>query len=143
LKHWDEASKDPALQQLGLAQGAVEAVCMPLMMNGQVEVKEAASVDGANAWQTFWRISLPMMWATVVIISVTMVINALKAIDLVLVMSQGGPGGASRIVGFTVFWEIFNNNKAGYGSAAAIILLLLMLPLMYYQLRRSGLEAAQ
>ena len=107
------------------------------------EVKEAASVDGANAWQTFWRISLPMMWATVVIIAVTMVINALKAIDLVLVMSQGGPGGASRIVGFTVFWEIFNNNKAGYGSAAAIILLFLMLPLMYYQLRRSGLEAAQ
>jgi alpha-glucoside transport system permease protein len=82
-----------------------------------------------------------MMAPTIAIIAVTMIINALKAVDLVLVMTQGGPGGASRIVGFTVFWEIFNNNKAGYGSAAAVILLILMLPLMWYQLRQSGLEA--
>jgi alpha-glucoside transport system permease protein len=105
------------------------------------DIREASAVDGATGWQTFWRVSLPMMAPTIAIIAVTMIINALKAVDLVLVMTQGGPGGASRIVGFTVFWEIFNNNKAGYGSAAAVILLILMLPLMWYQLRQSGLEA--
>ena len=100
------------------------------------EVHEAASVDGANAWQTFWRVSLPMMKGPIIVVAVTMIINALKAIDLVLVMSGGGPGTSSRIVGFTVYWEIFNNNKAGYGSAAAVLLLILMVPMMWFQMRQ-------
>ena len=107
-----------------------------------VEVREASAVDGDNAWRTFWQISLPMIAPTITIIAVTMVINALKAVDLVLIMTAGGPGGASRIVGFTVFWEIFNNNKAGYGSAPSVVLLRLMVPLMWFQLRRSGLGDA-
>lgn len=100
------------------------------------EVLEAASVDGASPWQTLWRVSLPMMMGPIIVVAVTMIINALKAIDLVLVMTQGGPRGATRIVGFTVYWEIFNNARAGYGSAAAVVLLLLVLPLMWMQLRR-------
>jgi alpha-glucoside transport system permease protein len=100
------------------------------------EVLEAASVDGASSWQTFWRVSVPMMMGPIIVVVVTMTINALKAIDLVLVMTQGGPRGSTRIVGFTVYWEIFNNARVGYGSAAAVILLLLVLPLMWIQLRR-------
>ena len=100
------------------------------------EVHEAASIDGANAWQAFWRVSLPQMKGPIIVVAVTMIINALKAIDLVLVMSGGGPGTSSRIVGFTVFWEIFNNNKAGYGSAAAVLLLVLMMPMMWWQMRQ-------
>lgn len=100
------------------------------------EVVEAARVDGATAWQTFRRVSIPMMKGPIIVVAVTMIINALKAIDLVLVMTAGGPRGSSRIVGFTVFWEIFNNNKAGKGSAAAVLLLVLMIPLMWYQLRQ-------
>ena len=106
------------------------------------EVMEAAAIDGSNAWQTFWRVSVPMMVGPIIVVAVTMIINALKAIDLVLVMTAGGPRGSSRIVGYTVFLEIFNNNKAGYGSAAAVLLLILMVPLMWFQLRqiRHGAE---
>ena len=100
------------------------------------DVLEAAEVDGATPTQRFWRVSIPMMRGPIIVVAVTMIINALKAIDLVLVMTEGGPAGATRIVGFTVFWEIFNNNRAGYGSAAAVLLLLLMTPLMWYQLRQ-------
>ncbi|MGH8935149.1 MAG: carbohydrate ABC transporter permease [Acidimicrobiia bacterium] len=100
------------------------------------DVLEASSVDGANAWNTFWRVSVPMMKGPIIVVAVTMIINALKAIDLVLVMTEGGPRNASRIIGFTVYWEIFNNQKAGYGSAAAVVLLLLMAPLMWYQMRQ-------
>ena len=99
-------------------------------------LEEAAQDLYANQWQTFWRVSLPMMMGPIIVVAVTMIINALKAIDLVLVMTEGGPRGATRIVGFTVYWEIFNNARAGYGSAAAVILLLLVLPLMWIQLRR-------
>jgi ABC-type sugar transport system permease subunit len=84
-----------------------------------------------------------MMKGPIIVVAVTMIINALKALDLVLIMTEGGPRGASRIVGFTVYWEIFNNNKAGYGSAAAVILLVLMTPLMWYQLRQIRQGAAR
>lgn len=104
------------------------------------DIREASAIDGATERQTFWKISLPMIAPTIGIIAVMMIINALKAVDLVLIMTQGGPAGASRVVGFTVFWEIFNNNKAGYGSAAAVLLLIFMIPLMAYQLRHTGFE---
>jgi alpha-glucoside transport system permease protein len=99
-------------------------------------VLEAAAIDGSNAWQTFWRVSVPMMLGPIIVVAVTMIINALKAIDLVLVMTAGGPRGSTRIVGYTVFLEIFQNNKAGYGSAAAVLLLILMVPMMWFQLRQ-------
>ena len=104
------------------------------------EIREASAIDGATEGQTFWKVSLPMIAPTIGIIAVMMIINALKAVDLVLIMTQGGPAGASRVVGFTVFWEIFNNNKAGYGSAAAVLLLIFMIPLMAYQLRHTRFE---
>ena len=100
------------------------------------EIHEAGRIDGANAWQLFWRVSLPMLSGPVTFIAVTMIINALKMIDLVLVMTKGAPRGATRIIGYTVFWETFNNNRSGYGSAVAVVLLILVLPFIVYQVRR-------
>jgi len=104
------------------------------------DVLEAASVDGANPWQTFWRITLPMMAAPIGVVSITMVINALKTLDLVLVMTQGGPRNASRTIAFSMFWEVFNNSRAGYGSAVAVILLILVAPIVVFQIRRFRAE---
>jgi alpha-glucoside transport system permease protein len=101
-----------------------------------VETHEAAAVDGANEWQVFWKVSLPQMRGPIIVVAVTMIINALKAVDLVLVMTEGGPGYASRIVGFTVYWETFTNGYAGYGSAVAVILLIIMAPLMWWQMQQ-------
>jgi alpha-glucoside transport system permease protein len=106
------------------------------------EVLEAAAVDGASAWQTFWRISLPMMIVPIGVVAVTMVINALKMLDLVLVMTQGGPRNASRTIAFTMFWEVFNNSLAGYGSAVAVVLLILVAPIILLQVRRFRAEEA-
>jgi len=100
------------------------------------EIHEAGRIDGASAWQLFWRVSIHMLSGPVTFIAVTMIINALKMIDLVLVMTKGAPRGATRIIGYTVFWETFNNNRSGYGSAVAVILLLLVLPFIVYQVRR-------
>jgi alpha-glucoside transport system permease protein len=101
-----------------------------------VETHEAAAVDGANEWQIFRRVSLPQMRGPIIVVAVTMIINALKAVDLVLVMTEGGPGFSSRIIGFTVYWEIFNNFMAGYGSAVAVVLLIMMAPLMWWQMKQ-------
>jgi len=100
------------------------------------EVMEAARVDGANSWQTFSRITIPMLLPTIAVITTTMVINVLKAFDLVYIMTAGGPRGASRIIGFTMYWETFQNGKPGYGAAVAVIMLLLMLPFVVINIRR-------
>jgi len=108
------------------------------------EVIEAARVDGAGRWQTFWRVQLPMMTGPISFIIITMVINALKMLDLVLVMTRdGSPRGATRIIGFAVFRELFTNGEAGYASAIAVVLLIMTLPFMYLQLRRIQSESGE
>ena len=104
------------------------------------EVLEAARVDGANAWQTFWRVTAPMLWPTIVVVGTTMIINVLKAFDLVFIMTQGGPRGASRIIGFSMYWETFQNGKAGYGSAVAVIMLIVVLPFVFFNVKRFQAE---
>lgn len=104
------------------------------------EVLEAAHVDGANSWQTFWRITLPMIWPTIVTVTTVMIINVLKAFDLVFIMTGGNPRGSSRIIGFTMYYETFQNGKAGYGSAVAVIMLILVIPFVIFNIRRFRLE---
>ncbi len=106
------------------------------------EVLEAAHVDGASEWQTLWRVSVPMMAQPIAFVAIYLVITSLKMIDLVLVMTNGGPRAASRIIGFTFYLEVFNNGLVGYGSAVAIILLILMTPLIIIQIRRVRAEQA-
>ncbi len=100
-------------------------------------IHEAARVDGAGPWKTFWRISLPVLAQPLTFVAITMIINSLKMIDLVLVMTAGGPAGSSRVIGFSFYWEVFNNNLVGYGSAVAILMLVPLAPLMVIQVRRS------
>ena len=104
------------------------------------EVLEASRMDGATEWQAFWRVSVPMMSRTILFVLMTMVINALKMVDLVLVMTEGGPQGSTRVIGFTVFWEMFNNQRLGYGSAVAVILFILIIPFIYLQVRQVRAE---
>jgi ABC-type sugar transport system permease subunit len=107
------------------------------------QILEAARVDGAGSWQRFWRISLPMLAQPIAFVTITMIINSLKLIDLVLVMTAGGPAGASRVIGYTFYWEVFNNNLVGYGSAVAILMLFLLIPLMVIQVRRIRKQEAR
>ena len=106
------------------------------------EILEAARVDGGTAWQIFWRVSLPMMIRPVTFVTIMLTINTLKMVDLVLVMTDGGPRGATRVIGYTVWREIFGNNRVGYGSAVAVILFILVTPAIVYQIRqvRAGMS---
>ena len=102
------------------------------------EIIEAAIIDGATPWQRFWRLVLPMLSIPITFLVVVMIINALKMIDLVYVMTMGGPRGGTRVIGFSIFVEMFANGKIGYGSAIGVILLILVLPIILYQLRQTN-----
>lgn len=88
------------------------------------ELKEAARVDGANAWQTFWRVTFPML-APAVTTCVTLWLGyGLKVFDYPKVATNGGPGKASETFCIFVYNHFFTNNRAGYGQMAALVMLI-------------------
>ncbi len=99
------------------------------------ELYEAASMDGANAWQSFWRITLPVLAPVTATVIVLVSINTLKLFDLVYVMTHGGPGHASEVLTSWMYFQGFMYNKMGYGSSIAVVLLMLTLMLTLFQFR--------
>ena len=96
------------------------------------DVLEAARVDGAGEFQTFFRIIIPQIQGTILTVTTTLAIFTLKIFDVVIVMTGGNYGTG---VVATQFYQQFFNNR-GYGSAIAIVLFIAVLPVMYYNLRQ-------
>jgi multiple sugar transport system permease protein len=91
-----------------------------------IELYEAARVDGANAWQRFWKITLPMITPLVIIMSMYLIVWQLASFDLIYGFTRGGPGIATNVLAFYIFQEGFLFFKFGYASAISMILLLLV-----------------
>jgi alpha-glucoside transport system permease protein len=98
------------------------------------EVLEAARVDGANEWQIFWRIIVPILSPTIVVVATTLVIQALKKFDLVWVMTGGR--FKTDVVATLFYKEAFVIGDFGVGAALAVVLLLWVLPVMLISIRR-------
>jgi alpha-glucoside transport system permease protein len=98
------------------------------------DVIEAAKIDGANSWQIFWRITIPMIRSTLLVVSTTMVILVLKVFDIVFVMTGGNQG--TEVIASLMIKEMFNYNNFGRGSAIAVVLLILIIPVMITNIRR-------
>ncbi|MEX2237289.1 MAG: sugar ABC transporter permease [Dehalococcoidia bacterium] len=98
------------------------------------EVLEAARVDGANEWQIFWRVIFPQIIPTMVVISTTLVIQALKNFDLVFVLTGGRYG--TDIVATLFYKQSFVDRNFGVGAALAVVLLAFVVPIMLVSIRR-------
>lgn len=91
------------------------------------DVLEAASIDGCNKWQAFFRVTLPLLgpsMTTCIFMSLT---NGLKVFDIILALTKGGPGRASYSATLQIYNEAFTNNNFGLGSAQAILYFLFVL----------------
>jgi ABC-type sugar transport system permease subunit len=100
------------------------------------QLLEAAHIDGATGWQTFWRILLPLLTPVTIIVLVISVVDSLRAFDLVSVMTRGGPANASSVLANFMYIESFNNYKMGYGAAIAVIIFLISLGFIFLYLWR-------
>jgi len=98
------------------------------------EVLEAARVDGANEWQIFSRVILPILSPTIVVVATTLVIQALKKFDLVFVLTGGRFD--TDVVATLFFKQFFQNGEFGQGAALAVVLLLFVVPVMVIGIRR-------
>lgn len=102
------------------------------------DVLEAARVDGANELQIFYRITVPMISPTIVVVATTMVINLLKIFDIIYVMTGGDFG--TNVIALQFVQELFNFNNYGIASALAVVLLAAIIPIMYFNIRRFRAE---
>lgn len=105
------------------------------------EIMESARVEGASERQIFFRIIVPMVSLPMSVLAVTLIVNVIKLFDLIFVMTQGGPGRASRVIAFTMWQQAFEAGQYGFGSAVAVVMLLLLLPIMVFNVRRFRAQA--
>jgi raffinose/stachyose/melibiose transport system permease protein len=99
------------------------------------DVLEAARVDGANNWQRFFKITLPLLGPSITTCVFMSLTNALKVFDIILALTKGGPGGTTYSATLDIYREAFQNNNYGLGSAKSIIFFLIVLVLTQFVLR--------
>jgi alpha-glucoside transport system permease protein len=96
------------------------------------EVLEAAQVDGATGWQTFWRVTIPLIMPTIMVVTTTMIINVLKIFDIVFVMTGGNYG--TEVIANRMFKLIVTDT--GRSMAIAVLLITLTIPILIINIRR-------
>jgi ABC-type sugar transport system permease subunit len=104
---------------------------------------EAALIDGATRWQTFWRVKLPVLAPTVTLNVVLAAIGLLRVYELVLALTAGGPAGTTQTVVFTILTTSFSRSQLGYGAAQSVVLMIVIIvvTVAITQLRRRSEEA--
>ena len=102
------------------------------------ELYEAAEIDGAKNWQSFLKVTLPMVSPTLFFVVTMLLIGAFKAFDLIYMFLGAGASGpilnASRTMVYGIYEKAFTNLKMGYGSAEAVILFFIILALTIVQM---------
>lgn len=104
------------------------------------EVIEAARVDGGTEWTIFWKIMIPIIMPTIVVVMTTMVINVLKLFDIVYVMTGGNFG--TDVIANRMYTEMYVNFNVGRGTAVAVVLVLAIIPFIYYNIKRFMMQEA-
>lgn len=101
---------------------------------------EAAMIDGANGWQRFRDLTLPMLRATIVVVVIMRTMIALRAFDAIYSATGGGPGTATEILNLYAYRVSFTSLRLGYGATLGTVLLLVtaLTTWLVYRLRRSS-----
>ena len=104
------------------------------------ELYEAAALDGAGAWQTFWRVTFPLLRPVSAIVTLLGLVYTLKVFDIIWIMTRGGPAGSSTTLATWTYQLGFGSLLPNFGPAAAVgnilIALALLAGLAYIRLQR-------
>jgi len=99
------------------------------------EYYEAAAMDGAGRWRTFWNITLPSLRPTTFLVLVLLSVSSFKVFDLIFVMTGGGPGRATLVLSQLIYQNGILNGQFGYSSAISLVLFLIVLIVTVFQFR--------
>ena len=99
---------------------------------------ESAKVDGANAWQRFWYLTVPMMRPVIAVAVILRAVDALRIFDQVFIMTRGGPAQATDLFSLFVYRTGFKHSHISYAAALSWVLLLASSILLVLFVRRTG-----
>lgn len=99
------------------------------------DLYEAADIDGAGRWEKFKQVTFPLIAPALTINIILATIGCLKAFDHIFVLTGGGPGDASQVIGTAIYTVAFNNNRYGYGIALSLLLFIAIAIISLVQLK--------
>jgi ABC-type sugar transport system permease subunit len=99
------------------------------------ELYEAAEMDGATPWQRFWNVTIPSLRPTTFFVVVMLTVSSFKVFDLIVVMTNGGPGRATTVLSQLIYQEGIGEGNFGYSSAISLVLFLIVLSVTVLQFK--------
>lgn len=113
------------------------------LQNMPKEIYEAASIDGASARQTLWRVTLPMLKPALAIVFLLRILDSIRTFDSIYILTGGGPGTTTQTVGIYIYKTAFIYGDFGLAASAAIVLVLLLAPFMPSIIKQFNLGAGE
>jgi raffinose/stachyose/melibiose transport system permease protein len=120
--------------------GFLMVLFLAAMQNIPTDLYESARIDGASGWQEFWHVTLPGIRPTLVFMLLMSAIWSFLVFDYIWILTQGGPAGASEVLGTLVIKNAFYRFEAGYGAAIGLTMSFLagIMIFIFVILRRRG-----
>ncbi|WP_421726689.1 carbohydrate ABC transporter permease [Bauldia sp.] len=103
------------------------------LRNISPDLYEAASLDGASAWEQFRYITWPLIWPVTALVLTIQLIAQLKIFDQVYILTEGGPANSTYVLVQYIFRQAFQLNKGGYASTVAVFLFFIIVALSVFQ----------
>lgn len=123
------------------SSGFVMAMFLAGLRGVDGEIIKAAQIDGASTFQTYWRIIIPMMRPVFLTSFVILSHLAIKSYDLIIALTDGGPGTATWLPAIFMYKMTFTRNELALGAASAVMMLMtvaaIMVPYLYSELRQA------
>jgi len=113
------------------------------LQNVSESLYESAEIDGANGFEKFLYITLPMVKPTTIMLLILGVIDSFMVIDQILILTGGGPGGSTEVIGQFMYTTAFRLAKLGYGSAISVVMFLIIMIFTVFQWRFVGFGTAE
>jgi multiple sugar transport system permease protein len=126
------------MMQVWSGMGFDAIIYLAALKNIPQHLYEAAKLDGANSWQSFWKITFPLLMPIHFYNLVLGVIGSFQVFDSIYIMTDGGPGFSSRVYAYHLFLQAFRRFKMGYASAMAWFLFLIIFVLTVINWRVAG-----
>jgi raffinose/stachyose/melibiose transport system permease protein len=117
------------------ATGYIMTILIAGILSISIEYYEAASIDGANAWQRFRAITLPLLMPTLATTTVLNVIYGLKVFDSIYALTNGGPGKATTEVLYTAVFKKFGSGQYAVGTALSSVMFIFMVIIGWFMIR--------
>jgi len=136
--HW--AMPSIIIMSIWKNAGYYMVIIYAALQNISRSLYEAADIDGANAVNKFFHITIPMLSPTLFFVSIISIISSFKVFDQVFLLTDGGPGRATNVLVYFIYKNSFSYFKFGYSSAAAYALffIILILTIIQYKMQKNN-----